>query len=485
MNLSNACLLCAVVLLHTACTSHAPFRAHFQDAPCVARTADMPGACANRMWERVGADYDMLYVEFDDMGLLHPKGGDRVGDAWDQIEHTMKTLTALSGQDGLSVVVFVHGWKHNAGADDSNVRQFRSILKNISLVEQAARPQSPRRVVGIYVGWRGLSVEVEPFKAATFWARKNAALHVAQGSARHFLARLRTFQRVQNCDANRAFCDPNLTQMGTLREAALRAKVRMLVIGHSFGGLIVFNAISGYLVESLTEEGQGSTEASRGAIPSQRFGDMVLLLNPAFEAIRYTPLQRVAARRSYPYYQAPILVMITSTADDATRVLFPLGRQLNSVLQHHGSEEEAHADIRTPGHMEAYLTHTLLSGNERPSTCEGWVESASVEEMRTNLRLEAEAANAFFLEAGDSAGETRRTLKDGWSRTFCGGTKLTHLKRKGNPDSPYAHNHPDVPIWNVQTDESLIPGHSDIYGSTLANFIRQLYHDSATTPIAP
>ena len=324
------------VLMVISCNQHAPYRTQFsKGTPCLrpaGSTEAGRGNCESHSWERGGNDYDVLFVEFDDMGLLHPKGGPNVGDAWDQIENAMQTLGELSKQwDNLSLVVYVHGWKHNAHADDKNVELFHSILQHTSLVEQAR--SKGRYVVGIYLGWRGLSVDDKPFNLltnGTFWTRKSAALHVAQGSARHFLARLRAFQRTQNCKANPKLCAPMVAQTTEespeLQRDTPEAKVRMIIIGHSFGGLIVFNAISGYLIESLTEQGQGSTEeASRSAATLQRFGDMVVLLNPAFEATRYTPLQRVAARRKYDHYQAPILVLITTTADTATKVCFQLG----------------------------------------------------------------------------------------------------------------------------------------------------------------
>jgi hypothetical protein len=269
-----------------------------------------------------------------------------------------------------------------------------------------------------------------------------------------------------------------------LQRGARGAKVRMLIIGHSFGGLIVFNAISEYLIESLTEEGQGSTEASHGAATPQRFGDMVVLLNPAFEATRYTPLQRVAARRDYDHYQAPLLVLITSTADTATRRFFNLGRRVNSFFEHEASKEETIANVNTPGHVEGYITHELTRSPEQQAgatPCRAWVPPKTVEDMRSNLKLEAEAAQAFFAAQGTRNDSHQITLKPGWVRTFCNQTTLKHVVRPVSKDSPYQQNHPNVSIWNVRTDSSIIAGHSDINGPLLTNFIRQLYHDSATS----
>jgi len=395
----------------------------------------------------------------------------------------------MSKNGGISLVVYVHGWKHNAHAQDDNVKQFHSMLQSVSLVEKTFPLENRRRVVGIHVSWRGLSATLEPFKEASFWARKTAALHVAQGSARYFLARLRAFQRTENCKANSDLCAPAIRQtkveVAKLKQDTLRAKVRMIVIGHSFGGLIVFNAISEYLIESLTEEGEGSTEASHSPVPVQRFADMVNLLNPAFEAIRYTPLQRVAARRAYDHYQAPILVSITSSADIATRVFFKAGRQLNTVLEHEASEEESLANVNTVGNVEQYITHDLtgVRPDGAPVVCPAWIEGPKTpQQMKANLRLEAKEAASFIAHWGQPTGDDQVSLRPFWTRSFRGGATLTHRTRGANPESPYLQNNPNSPIWNVRTDASLVPSHSDIDGPFFAAFIRQLYHDSAIFP---
>ena len=45
----------------------------------------------------------------------------------------------------------------------------------------------PRPVVGLYVGWRGLSVSTAVLKEATFYARKDTAHRVGNGRMRDLL----------------------------------------------------------------------------------------------------------------------------------------------------------------------------------------------------------------------------------------------------------------------------------------------------------
>ena len=57
------------------------------------------------------------------------------------------------------IVTFVHGWKHNADYCDNNMCCFRDMLRQISKLDEHYSINEPRRrVVGVYLGWRGLSL---------------------------------------------------------------------------------------------------------------------------------------------------------------------------------------------------------------------------------------------------------------------------------------------------------------------------------------
>jgi alpha-beta hydrolase superfamily lysophospholipase len=337
----------ALATLMCACTSLVPYRTIEANATldCGANSdGQVPRDCRERVLERAPS-YDLMFVEFDDQGLQFPS--ERFGKpAAFQIESAIERLKLLAAEHkGLSVVVFVHGWNHNASSDDDNVKNFRRLLHNAALIERA--DSSGYRVVGLYVAWRGLSSTLGPLKYLSFWTRKSAALHVAQGSSRELFSRLRGFKCAQNAKAGLPGC--NETASGA------RPKVQTLMIGHSFGGLVLFNAVSGALIESLTH----AQDSGDPAGPSQRYGDLVVLLNPAFEATRYTPLHRIATLRKYYRYQAPLMVSITTTADQATGKAFPFGRFINGIFERVTSEEEDTANTNTIGHIPQYVSHQL------------------------------------------------------------------------------------------------------------------------------
>ena len=457
-------IVAAGLFLLASCTPAAPYRTTLPDPPpnChVSDEGDVSAECGTSRHERT-TDYDLLFVEFDDQGLLYPGSQQKKLEQWPRdIDEIMDRLHQLAGgykEQGISLFLFVHGWKHNASSEDENVRAFRRMLQSAALVEQAS--QSHHRVIGIYIAWRGLSSTVEPFLELSFWERKATALYVAHGSARGLLTRLKGFQQGINCEV-RESC------IGGEPKAGTRPKVRFIMIGHSFGGLILFNAISGSLVEGLTYR----QDSGDPGAPAVRFGDMVVLLNPAFEASRYTPLHRIVTNPDRPFekYQAPVLVSITSTADWATGLAFPAGRFINTIFEKAASPEESKAIKNTMGHVPLYITHKLASSDFE---CAGWNRdvmtadpSIRVSQMRENLRVESENNAKFF------GTERAPVLQDHWVRNFCGGAVLTHVNYK-----------PNSPIWNVQTDKSVIKDHGDIAGSILTNFLRQLYKDSYEFP---
>ena len=146
------------LFLLAGCTPALPYRSALLTPPpnCPQPPGEsVPAACQSSMQEHT-ASYDLLFVEFDDQGLLYPQDEEGVGEAWQQIDNVMKQLRQIaSAENGISLFVFVHGWKHNAAPDDEYVVLFRKMLHAAALVEQSS--QEPHRVVGIYLAWRGLS----------------------------------------------------------------------------------------------------------------------------------------------------------------------------------------------------------------------------------------------------------------------------------------------------------------------------------------
>ena len=88
---------------------------------------------------------------------------------------------------------WVHDRKNNAAYDNENVEMFRAELTELGKAEQnqsGPDQHPPRKIVGVYAGWRGLSAKWEPFKELSFWERKNTAHKIGYGAMTEPLADL-------------------------------------------------------------------------------------------------------------------------------------------------------------------------------------------------------------------------------------------------------------------------------------------------------
>src|SRR5271163_1900499 len=141
----SAMVLAATVLW--GCVANAPYRT-------TAGICDTPG-CKTGSIERHAVkaarplEYLLGFVEFDDQGEKQVST---------QMDALFAQLKAESVDQDLCLVVFVHGWEHNAAHDDTNVKEFRRLLEKLALTESQRPPgmkERPRKAVGIYAGWRG------------------------------------------------------------------------------------------------------------------------------------------------------------------------------------------------------------------------------------------------------------------------------------------------------------------------------------------
>jgi hypothetical protein len=439
-------------------------------------------------------DYTLAFVEFDDQGWLYDRA---------QMNRLMEELEAQSdnGNEDLSIFVYVHGWKHNADFCDNNVCCFRETLRQMYELEKKYKTvyqwRKERKVFGIYVGWRGLSVMgPDVLRSMSFYSRKNAATRVALGSTRELLGKIKDFYERKNTTREREK-DRKDNQQMPLQEtddgSVRRAGTRLLTMGHSFGGLVVYNAVAQALMESAIEPEKYDQDQL-----VKPFGDLVFIVNPAFEGTRYEPLHQIAKRRQYPGYQPPVFVAVTSEADQATRKAFPIGRWINGIWEHystgkegervaHTPAEQRDANVNTIGHAHRYRTHrleytpskaieakieqkksdksectcpyktgieNLLSGSDIPSEYGAWQE---------NLK------NPQDWDLSRS-GKRKHRVK-GWARSYSDESTLRH-------DPADQDNNPDNPFWVVYTSKEIIPDHNGFYTPLFLNFVRHIYDDS-------
>jgi Alpha/beta hydrolase family len=246
--------------------------------------------------------------------------------------------------EGVTLVVFVHGWHHRPKVCDNNMACFRRVLRALS-TEHEMNGLPP--VFGVYIGWRGDSLH-PPFDPFTFWDRKSTAHRIGDHGGRELLVDLAGIYDELNAQFN--------------ANTGRRDRVMMVTVGHSFGGALVYSAVEGAMLKEIKGRHVVGANAVNGRLPIRPgFGDLVILVNPAFEASRYDTFDRDRMLGRYSDAQLPVLLTVASQADDAVGKAFPGGRSL--YFLGHPFAYNGRTDLIGLGHWEAQVTHTLTLTN--------------------------------------------------------------------------------------------------------------------------
>lgn len=413
-----------MITLLIGCAPHTLYRA--QTEPCTSSQPDQ--ACSDHAIQRYldpaqpNRSYTLGFIEFDDQGQLHSRA---------QMKAVLKHIHQDASNKDVILVVFVHGWKHSASIGDGNIQTFRDALEDLSALESRVYGEHSREVVGVYLGWRGGSITLPLIEELTFWDRKNTAHKVGHGGVTEILSRLEQIRNIRS-------------QLSEVKPDAIQT--RLVVIGHSFGGAIVYSAVSQLLMDRFVE-----TSGSIGEVRDAKgFGDLLVLINPAFEALLLAPLSDMAnERKTYFDSQLPVIAILTSEADDATGMAFPIGRWFSTFFEKHrtvprdnpvtGGEEiidQHEANITAVGHFDPYQTHELYA-TERAGRSDAQVFA------RASLDWEHDEPGSEIVFEGS-------TLK----RT------LNSVGRN--------------PYLVIQVDGELIPDHNTINDDRVIGFITQL-----------
>lgn len=336
--------------------------------------------------------YDLAFIEFGEQGSYQDPS---------QLQHAIEIIK--STQRPL-VVTYVHGWQNNARSGDAE--KFANFLQELSASEIVRAGNF--HVVGVYLGWRGQLTKVPVVKELTFFSRKDAAERLASN--------FDCYDAIASVsEASRKYHAPNSQYT--------------ILLGHSFGGLVVERSVA----HAINAEVHDHADPSK-ALPA----DLILLLNPASDSI--LTRQMIAALYSrHLEGTRQFVVSLTSTADDATGVAFPVGTGVAALTKGFNpvripgptvrTESERKFFTSTPGHNPLLLNH-------------------ETEDIHKTLAGHGQTAFEFNLSHHALVGHVFAT-DDG-----AGGLKLWHFKQVGPVDVPY---------WVVAVDPSIIKDHGDIW----------------------
>lgn len=439
---SQSFITLTLILLLSACSSNEIYRSDY--STCNFKTT---GDCSMNTLQvhapGENDEYRLGFVEYDDQGQLRDRK---------QMEAVMTDYRQLASSDDVLLITFVHGWHHSAEPGDGNIMSFRQMLKGMSVTEGNASKQQlrkKRKVIGLYIGWRGDSISVPYVNAITFWDRKNTAHDVGQLGVTEILLKLEEIVNVKK----------------GIEEENPPTTSRLVVIGHSFGGAVVYTSLQKILADRFIDSRPGKTYSDE----AKGFGDLVVLMNPAFEAIRFSALYDLSQDscrgfNSLTGIQLPKLAILTSEADYATKYAFSIGRFFSTVFESHvtldrhycnkpgnsGMQamqiDEGAADRNTVGHFMPYLTHRLVPLTDQKVRKDDF----QIKQLQTTWAEHKNDVAVDFV-----------------------GSQLVSLNRT-NALNPYL---------NIKVDKELINDHNDIWRSQIVAFISDLIVIS-TTPVS-
>ncbi|WP_372870739.1 alpha/beta fold hydrolase [Shewanella sp.] len=215
---------------------------------------------------------DFHVIEFNDDGEMHLP------------EQYQALKQRLEATPGVQLLIFIHGWHHNAAPNDDNFIAFKRFHQQLAL--------SQAGVVGLYIGWRGDEYDpfwldgsddpesqVEALDFPTIVTRKQVARRVGENGVRQLLASL-----------------DSLHQQGLLS--------RYVLIGHSLGGVVALHGRKQAILDNLAQ-GKGETH-------------LTVLLNPAATASEYQPLDKWLSPPGF----GPSMLVMQSKTDFAVREAF-------------------------------------------------------------------------------------------------------------------------------------------------------------------
>jgi pimeloyl-ACP methyl ester carboxylesterase len=410
---------------------------------------------------QVKDQYTLGVVEFDDQGWYHNP---------EQASEVLNGVYREASQQNAVIVVFVHGWHHNSEKCDQNLACFRKTLERLKaeidlpyFVEARRAFGTPDlRVIGIYVGWRGRSLPM-PLDYATFWDRKPAGHRSGGSDLRDFLTRL---------DAMYQHLNPKGHLTG------------LVAVGHSFGGAVLENSLSQEFTRSLalnlavsgtTDLNRPEGSVGKGVYPVleqgrpgilEGFGDLVVLVNPAFEASLYHTVDTLARRAEYSPCQAPILMTLSAENDGPRKRVFPLGRFFSTTQQAVRNTEQRKQIRRAFGVYEPQHTHTLapVPGLVGPAPAAKKVKAAGKSGetcvCEEDFDLTTEEITRLLVHPSLRRPDPREIHLAEPSLPIAG------LELK--PKQPIPH---DLPFLVVDTSKSVIDGHNGFFNNNLIGFL--------------
>jgi hypothetical protein len=337
----------------------------------------------------------VAYIEFDDMGELRDR--DKITGKSLQLDAALATINAAqktlpSGVKSQPIVlVFVHGWKHNASPgppEDANVQGVKDFLNMLHRTykdqyvdsNDAACVFGPgcttrllHPVVGVYIAWRGNSIS-EAFPVAqtfSYFGREKTAYRVGNTSLTYALGEISAAAHPYNSDED-------------------KLQPFLLLMGHSFGGLVLERALAQATMERLDDVAGNKRNAS--------FADLIVYLNTAAAATDSKQVLDVMAEQGVTKpdpdsnKRYPQIISLSSSWDQATLSAVTVGHALPTLgMKLAGS-------LRNPDKLVCYEPERAAASDQGHSTID--IFSGADFYLRTAPHFEAMQSHEIIALSG-------------------------------------------------------------------------------------
>jgi hypothetical protein len=281
----------AFVILLTSCAAYGPYHGNTSSEPL------------NSVRGPADGRYKLAFIEFGDQGS-----------ALDTSQRTAALGVIHQAQRPL-LFVYIHGWQNNANSGD--VCRFEHFIDTVSRYPEITGRNI--NVIGVYIAWRGVDITVPVAKFLTFWSRKSAGGTIAAQNG----------------------CLATISELALAARAPEKQYHHCVLLGHSFGGLVLENTISHSILDA-------SSTGSRNTSP----WDMAVAFNAADSSIgsrqliseleylyQYDQKRHAYVGRSPGAEEGsvlgenhPFLIILQSENDQATGQFFPIGTSLFNIV---------------------------------------------------------------------------------------------------------------------------------------------------------
>ncbi len=206
-----------------------------------------------------GTQWKIAFLEYNDKGKR-----------WDLAQRgVVKAVIeeARQGRTPLTLLMYVHGWQNNA-YNSGDVGKFHDYVMRYA---EHVKSDSRRRIVGVYLAWRGRSLNISPVVDwLSFWTRGITAGIVGVGDLRQDVDCLAGWGKGPlSADGTLRDCEDRAEDMHPQNRVALSAVEpnpltpadsttlnRVVLKGHSFGGRVLDHAL-------LSKSNKGTIQASQ------------------------------------------------------------------------------------------------------------------------------------------------------------------------------------------------------------------------------